>query len=70
MEDIVPRVVEIANIIPAAANPVAPVFMHLTNEHYLPLLYALALRTNEDPVAFFANQVVLGSISMQSVRIG
>jgi 4,5-DOPA dioxygenase extradiol len=41
-----------------------------TNEHYLPLLYALSLRTSEDPVAIFANQVVLGSISMQSVKIG
>lgn len=41
-----------------------------TNEHYMPLLYALALRTSEDPVSFFADQVVLGSISMQSVRIG
>lgn len=41
-----------------------------TNEHYLPLLYALALRMPEDPVSFFADQVVLGSISMQSVRIG
>jgi 4,5-DOPA dioxygenase extradiol len=41
-----------------------------TKEHYLPLLYALALRTTEDPVSFFADQVVLGSISMQSVRIG
>ena len=41
-----------------------------TNEHYLPLLYALALRTPEDPVSFFADQVVLGSLSMQSVRIG
>jgi 4,5-DOPA dioxygenase extradiol len=41
-----------------------------TNEHYLPLLYALALRTPVDPVSFFADQVVLGSISMQSVRIG
>jgi 4,5-DOPA dioxygenase extradiol len=41
-----------------------------TSEHYLPLLYALSLRTSEDPVAFFANQVVLGSISMQSVKIG
>jgi 4,5-DOPA dioxygenase extradiol len=40
-----------------------------TNEHYLPLLYALALRTPEEPVSFFADQVVLGSISMQSVRI-
>lgn len=41
-----------------------------TNEHYLPLLYTLSLRTTEDPVSFFADQVVLGSISMQSVRIG
>ena len=41
-----------------------------TNEHYLPLLYALALRTPEDPVSFFTDQVVLGSLSMQSVRIG
>ena len=41
-----------------------------TNEHYLPLLYALALRTPEDPVSFIADQVVLGSLSMQSVRIG
>jgi 4,5-DOPA dioxygenase extradiol len=41
-----------------------------TNEHYLPLLYTLALRSPEDPVSFFADQVVLGSLSMQSVRIG
>jgi 4,5-DOPA dioxygenase extradiol len=41
-----------------------------TNEHYLPLLYSLSLRTTEDPVSFFADQIVLGAISMQSVRIG
>jgi 4,5-DOPA dioxygenase extradiol len=41
-----------------------------TNEHYLPLLYALAFRTANDPVAFFADQITLGSISMQSVLIG
>jgi 4,5-DOPA dioxygenase extradiol len=41
-----------------------------TNEHYLPLLYALSLRTANDPVSIFTDQVVLGSISMQSVRIG
>lgn len=41
-----------------------------TNEHYLPLLYSLALRAPDDPVSFFADQIVLGSISMQSVRIG
>jgi 4,5-DOPA dioxygenase extradiol len=41
-----------------------------TNEHYLPLLYALSLRTTNDPVSFFTDQVVLGSISMQSMMIG
>ena len=41
-----------------------------TNEHYLPLLYALALRRPEEPVAFFANGIVLGSVSMRSFRIG
>jgi 4,5-DOPA dioxygenase extradiol len=41
-----------------------------TNEHYLPLLYALALRQQGEPVAFFAEQVVMGSISMRSLRIG
>ena len=41
-----------------------------SSEHFLPLLYVLSLRTIEDPVAIFTNQVVLGSISMQSVKIG
>ncbi|HLO26406.1 MAG TPA: class III extradiol ring-cleavage dioxygenase, partial [Geobacteraceae bacterium] len=41
-----------------------------TNEHYLPLLYALALRLPEEPVAFFAEGIVLGSVSMRSFRIG
>lgn len=41
-----------------------------TNEHFLPLLYALGLQDEEDDVAFFADRVTLGSISMRSVRIG
>ena len=41
-----------------------------TNEHYLPLLYALALRRPVDAVAFVADGIVLGSISMRSLRIG
>lgn len=41
-----------------------------TNEHYLPLLYALALRRSNEPVSFFAAGVVLGSVSMRSLRIG
>jgi aromatic ring-opening dioxygenase catalytic subunit (LigB family) len=41
-----------------------------TNEHYLPLLYILALQQPGEPVSFFAEGLQLGSISMRSVRIG
>ncbi len=41
-----------------------------TNEHYLPLLYALALQDEHESVDYFAEGVTLGSISMRSVRIG
>jgi len=41
-----------------------------TREHYLPLLYALALRETREPVSFFAEGIDLGSISMRSCRIG
>jgi len=40
-----------------------------TPEHYLPLLYALALQKEDEQPAFF-NNVVTGSISMTSIRIG
>jgi 4,5-DOPA dioxygenase extradiol len=40
-----------------------------TNEHYLPLLYILALQDAQDQVRFFADQVTLGSISMRSLWI-
>jgi 4,5-DOPA dioxygenase extradiol len=41
-----------------------------TNEHYLPLLYILALQQPGEPVSFFAEGITLGSISMRSVKIG
>jgi 4,5-DOPA dioxygenase extradiol len=40
-----------------------------TPEHYLPLLYALALQGEGDEVAFFNDETVLGSISMTSLTI-
>ncbi len=40
-----------------------------TPEHYLPLLYAVALQKDEEDAAFF-NVAVPGSISMTSVLIG
>jgi 4,5-DOPA dioxygenase extradiol len=41
-----------------------------TPEHYLPLLYALALRDAGDEISFFNDRTVLGSISMTSLKIG
>jgi 4,5-DOPA dioxygenase extradiol len=39
-------------------------------EHYLPLLYSLALKTQNEEVAFFNDKYVMGSLSMTSVKIG
>jgi 4,5-DOPA dioxygenase extradiol len=39
-------------------------------EHYLPLLYILALQQPGEPVSFFADKVWGGSLSMRCVRIG
>jgi 4,5-DOPA dioxygenase extradiol len=41
-----------------------------TNEHYLPALYVLALQEDHEPVAFFNEGIVYGSISMRGFRIG
>ena len=40
-----------------------------TNEHYLPLLYALGAQESGEQVRFFADQVTMGSISMRGVWI-
>ena len=41
-----------------------------TPEHYLPLLYTLALQNSKDEVSFFNDEPVAGSLSMTSVYIG
>jgi 4,5-DOPA dioxygenase extradiol len=41
-----------------------------TPEHYLPLLYALALREEDEEVKLFNDKAVAGSLTMTSVRIG
>ena len=41
-----------------------------TNEHYLPLLYVLAQQEKDEPVHFFAEGLVYGSLSMRSLWIG
>jgi 4,5-DOPA dioxygenase extradiol len=41
-----------------------------TNEHYLPLLYSLALHDKSEAVGFFNAKTTAGSISMRSLKIG
>lgn len=41
-----------------------------TNEHFLPLLYILALQNKRGAITFFADKVTLGSMSMRSVKMG
>lgn len=41
-----------------------------TSEHFLPLLYILALQDPAEAITFFAEKVTLGSISMRSLIVG
>jgi 4,5-DOPA dioxygenase extradiol len=41
-----------------------------TPEHFLPLLYTLALKEEQESLSFFNDKTVMGSISMTSLRIG
>ena len=41
-----------------------------TPEHYLPLLYTLALQDNKDELSIFNDEPVGGSLSMTSVKVG
>ncbi|MDD4921639.1 MAG: 4,5-DOPA dioxygenase extradiol [Bacteroidales bacterium] len=41
-----------------------------TPEHYLPMLYILGLKQEEEPMTFFNDKVVLGSMSMTSFKVG
>jgi 4,5-DOPA dioxygenase extradiol len=40
-----------------------------TPEHYLPLLYALALKREGEEITFFNDKPVGGSITMTSIKI-
>ncbi len=39
-------------------------------DHFLPLLYTLALQDNDEPLSFFNDKAVMGSLTMTSLRIG
>ncbi|MFY7653071.1 MAG: 4,5-DOPA dioxygenase extradiol [Chitinophagaceae bacterium] len=40
-----------------------------TPEHYLPLLYILALKENKEEISFFNDKAVAGSLTMTSVKL-
>ena len=41
-----------------------------TAEHYLPLLYILGMKEEDEPLCWFNEQVTMGSISMRSLILG
>ena len=41
-----------------------------TSEHYLPLLYTLALKEENEKVSLFNDKAVAGSLTMTSLKIG
>jgi len=41
-----------------------------TPDHFLPLLYALALKKDDEEVSFFNDKAVMGSLTMTSLKIG
>ena len=41
-----------------------------TSEHFIPLLYSLSLKKDNEPVSFFNDKAVAGSLTMTSVKIG
>ena len=41
-----------------------------TPDHYLPLIYTLALQENDESPSFFNDKAMAGSLNMTSVRIG
>ena len=41
-----------------------------TPEHYLPLIYTLGLKSKDEPVSFFNDKAVGGSLTMTSVKFG
>jgi 4,5-DOPA dioxygenase extradiol len=41
-----------------------------TPDHFLPLLYSLALKKEDEPVNIFNDKAVMGSLTMTSIKIG
>jgi 4,5-DOPA dioxygenase extradiol len=58
------RIIHYQDLDPSAKDAVP------TDEHFLPLLYALALQEPAEDLVFFSEKVTLGAISMRSLKIG
>ena len=57
-------------ILTGLASPVQEMALAIpTAEHYIPLLYALAMQEKNDSVSIFNDKVVYGSVSMTSIKI-
>lgn len=41
-----------------------------SEEHYIPLIYTLALQEEDDPIEIFNDKIVAGSLSMTSIIVG
>jgi 4,5-DOPA dioxygenase extradiol len=41
-----------------------------TPDHFLPLLYALALKNENEEISIFNDKAVMGSLTMTSLKIG
>ena len=69
-DDLVRRAIESGHddeLISYERNRSLALLAHPTNDHYLPLMYAIGLRDKKDSFAFFNDGFDLGSISMRSV---
>lgn len=63
LSDSYDKLVQFKNLGPAMAKA-AP-----TDEHFLPLLYSMALKNDNDQVSLFNDKLVMGSLSMTGVMI-
>lgn len=58
------------NIIDYSQQGISLQYAVPTPDHYLPLIYTLGLKTSSDTLSLFNDELIGGSLSMTSVRIG
>ncbi|MFM7007438.1 MAG: 4,5-DOPA dioxygenase extradiol [Flavobacteriales bacterium] len=58
------------NLTSLASAPKALSYAVPTTDHYIPLLYSLGLAENKDAIELFNDELLAGSLSMTSLKIG